>query len=73
LGNLLSVILPSGTVIDYLIDGRNRRIGKKVDGVPQTSLKTLHPQHHGKSPKHQEFLRHSKITIFRVSRNICPM
>ncbi|MSP40859.1 MAG: hypothetical protein EXR70_20420, partial [Deltaproteobacteria bacterium] len=33
LGNLLKVTLPSGTVIDYLIDGRNRRIGKKVNGV----------------------------------------
>ena len=35
LGNLKQVVLPSGTVIDYLIDGRNRRIGKKVDGILQ--------------------------------------
>ena len=35
LGNLLSVTLPSGTLIEYIIDGRNRRIGKKVDGVLQ--------------------------------------
>jgi len=33
LGNLVTVILPSGTRIDYLIDGRNRRIGQKVNGV----------------------------------------
>ena len=33
LGNLLKVTLPSGTVIDYLIDGANRRIGKKVNGT----------------------------------------
>ena len=33
LGNLLNVTLPNGTVIDYLIDGRNRRIGKKVNGT----------------------------------------
>ncbi len=33
LGNLLKVTLPSGTVIDYLIDGTNRRIGKKVNGA----------------------------------------
>lgn len=33
LGNLLNVTLPNGTVIDYLIDGRNRRIGKKVNGA----------------------------------------
>lgn len=33
LGNLMQVQLPSGMTIDYLIDGRNRRIGKKVDGV----------------------------------------
>ncbi|MDX2171276.1 MAG: RHS repeat-associated core domain-containing protein [Deltaproteobacteria bacterium] len=33
LGNLRTVVLPSGSVIEYLIDGRNRRIGKKVDGV----------------------------------------
>jgi RHS repeat-associated protein len=31
--NLRRVELPSGHVIDYLIDGRNRRIGRKVDGV----------------------------------------
>lgn len=33
LGNLKQVILPDGTVIDYLTDGRNRRIGKKANGV----------------------------------------
>ncbi len=33
LGNLRHVTLPSGTVIDYLIDGQNRRIGKNVDGA----------------------------------------
>ncbi|MDX1474833.1 MAG: RHS repeat-associated core domain-containing protein, partial [Reinekea sp.] len=33
LGNLRQVQLPGGVTIDYLIDGRNRRIGKKVDGV----------------------------------------
>ena len=33
LGNLLKVALPNGTVIDYLIDGRNHRIGKKVSGA----------------------------------------
>jgi hypothetical protein len=32
-GNLISVILPSGTLIEYIIDGRNRRIGKKVNGT----------------------------------------
>jgi RHS repeat-associated protein len=32
-GNLKSVTLPSGAQIDYLIDGQNRRIGKKVNGV----------------------------------------
>ena len=35
LGNLKEVILPSGTTISYIIDGRNRRIGKKIDGVLQ--------------------------------------
>ena len=33
LSNLTQVSLPSGTTLDYLIDGQNRRIGKKVDGV----------------------------------------
>lgn len=33
LGNLMSVILPDSTQIDYVIDGQNRRTGKKVDGV----------------------------------------
>ena len=32
-GNLRSVTLPDDTVIDYLIDGQNRRIGKKVNGT----------------------------------------
>ncbi|HEX8204348.1 MAG TPA: RHS repeat-associated core domain-containing protein, partial [Isosphaeraceae bacterium] len=32
-GNLRTVLLPDGTRIDYLIDGANRRIGKKVNGV----------------------------------------
>lgn len=32
-GNLRSVTLPGGTQIEYLIDGRNRRIGKKVNGT----------------------------------------
>ena len=33
LGNLRAVTLPDGTKIEYLIDGQNRRIGKKVNGV----------------------------------------
>ena len=33
LGNLLSVTLPDGTLIEYIIDGQNRRIGKKLNGV----------------------------------------
>lgn len=33
LGNLRHVGLPDGIAIDYLIDGQNRRIGKRVDGT----------------------------------------
>ena len=33
LGNLLNVALPGGGVVDYVIDGMNRRIGKKVNGT----------------------------------------
>jgi RHS repeat-associated protein len=33
LGNLRHVELPDGTDIDYVIDGQNRRIGKKEDGT----------------------------------------
>ena len=33
LGNLVSVTLPDGTQTGYVIDGRNRRIGKKVNGT----------------------------------------
>lgn len=33
LGNLRQVKLPDGRTLDYLTDGRNRRIGKKVDNV----------------------------------------
>ncbi|CCQ90849.1 conserved hypothetical protein [Nitrospina gracilis 3/211] len=35
LGNLASVNLPDGTFIEYIVDGRNRRIGKKVNGILQ--------------------------------------
>ena len=31
-GNLLSVRLPNGDLIEYIIDGQNRRIGKKING-----------------------------------------
>lgn len=33
LGNLVAVALPDGTHIDYVIDGQNRRVGRKVNGV----------------------------------------
>ncbi|MBN1570137.1 MAG: hypothetical protein JXA73_20005 [Acidobacteria bacterium] len=33
LGNLRSVTLPDGTSIEYVIDGQNRRVGKKVNGT----------------------------------------
>ncbi len=33
LGNLRGVTLPDGTAITYLIDGRNRRVGKEVNGT----------------------------------------
>lgn len=36
LGNLTQVVLPGGpTTIDYVIDGANRRVGKKIGGVLQ--------------------------------------
>jgi RHS repeat-associated protein len=33
LGNMTHVTLPDGVSIDYLVDGRNRRIGKKINGT----------------------------------------
>jgi RHS repeat-associated protein len=33
LGNLMRVVLPDGREIDYVVDGENRRIGKKVNGT----------------------------------------
>lgn len=33
LGNLLSVGLPDGTLIEYLVDALGRRVGKKINGV----------------------------------------
>jgi RHS repeat-associated protein len=33
LGSVLEVNLPDGTDIEYVVDGFNRRVGKKVDGV----------------------------------------
>jgi RHS repeat-associated protein len=38
LGNLISVTLPNGTKIAYLIDAHNRRIGKTVNGVLGTGF-----------------------------------
>ncbi len=32
-GNLITAVLPGGTQIEYIIDGANRRVGKKVNGV----------------------------------------
>ncbi|MGE9745720.1 hypothetical protein [Bdellovibrio bacteriovorus] len=32
LGNLRKVVLPDGKVIEYIIDGQSRRIGKKING-----------------------------------------
>ena len=37
-GALLSVDLPDGRLIEYIIDGQGRRVGKKVDGVLQWGL-----------------------------------
>jgi YD repeat-containing protein len=34
-GNLRSVTLPDGTLIKYVIDGSNRRVGKKVNDILQ--------------------------------------
>jgi YD repeat-containing protein len=33
LGNLLGVWLPNGDVVEYLVDGLGRRVGKKLNGV----------------------------------------
>lgn len=33
LGNLMNVAFPNGTDIQYIVDGQNRRIGKKVNGT----------------------------------------
>jgi RHS repeat-associated protein len=32
-GNLLKVTMPNGDVLEYMIDGQNRRIGKKINGA----------------------------------------
>ncbi len=32
-GNLVRVDLPNGDVLEYLVDGQNRRVGKRVNGV----------------------------------------
>jgi RHS repeat-associated protein len=38
LGNLLGVDLPGGKTIDYVLDGRGRRVGKQVDGQRVSGL-----------------------------------
>ena len=35
LGNLRTITLPNASVISYVIDGRNRRVGENVDGTLQ--------------------------------------
>ena len=34
LGSLMTVTLPSGVEIEYVVDGHGRDVGKSVDGVP---------------------------------------
>jgi RHS repeat-associated protein len=38
LGNLRHVTLPGGQSVDYVIDGQNRRVGKKIAGALQQGL-----------------------------------
>jgi len=38
MGNLMGVDLPDGTTITYLVDGQNRRIGKRINGGLQYGL-----------------------------------
>jgi len=38
LGNLLGVTLPDGKAIEYVVDAKNRRVVKKVDGTVQYRL-----------------------------------
>jgi RHS repeat-associated protein len=45
LGNLIEVVLPDWTEIEYVIDGLGRRIGKKVDSVVERGW--LYGQHIG--------------------------
>ncbi|MBK9693753.1 MAG: hypothetical protein IPO73_19070 [Gemmatimonadetes bacterium] len=33
LGNLLTVVLPTGDSVEYLVDGQNRRVGRKLNGA----------------------------------------
>lgn len=35
LGNLLSLVQPDDTQVEYVVDGRNQRVGKRVNGVLQ--------------------------------------
>ena len=37
-GNLLTATLPNGTIIGYVIDAENRRVGRQVNGVLQTGF-----------------------------------
>ncbi|MBK6423680.1 MAG: RHS repeat protein [Gemmatimonadetes bacterium] len=37
LGNLLKVVLPTGDSVEYLIDGQNRRVGRKWNGAVTTA------------------------------------
>jgi len=45
LSNLTKVELPNGTVVEYLIDGNDRRVGRKIDGnvIQQWLYRPLDP------------------------------
>jgi RHS repeat-associated protein len=38
LGNLIAATLPNGTTLNYIVDAKNRRVGKKMNGVLTTGF-----------------------------------
>lgn len=62
LGNLRSVGLPDGMLIEYLIDGNGRRVSKKVNGQLASSAQFTSQRVATKTQGHEESPRDPFIT-----------
>ncbi|MBK9057814.1 MAG: hypothetical protein IPL82_08320 [Elusimicrobia bacterium] len=60
-GNLRGVTLPSGTTLEYVIDGRNRRVGRKVNGTLTQGVSVRRAQDRGGAGRGEQ--RHGAVRV----------